>query len=46
MIEGTPDVREKLDELGIPLLVDSSALEETPLGRMEWMKLYGRAAGA
>ena len=41
MIEGTPDVREKLDELGIPLLVDSSALEETPLGRMEWMKLYG-----
>lgn len=45
MIEGTPDVREKLDELGIPLLVDSSALEETPLGRMEWMKLYGVLLG-
>ena len=45
MIEGTPDVREKLDELGIPVLVDSSALEETPLGRMEWMKLYGVLLG-
>ena len=45
MIEGTPDVREKLDELGIPLLVDSSALEETPLGRMEWIKLYGLLLG-
>lgn len=33
MIEGTPDVREKLDELGIPLLV-TALLEETPLGRM------------
>ena len=45
MIEGTPDVREKLDELGIPVLVDNSALEETPLGRMEWMKLYGVLLG-
>ena len=45
MIDGTPDVREKLDELGIPVLVDSSALEETPLGRMEWMKLYGVLLG-
>ena len=45
MIEGTPDVREKLDELDIPMLVDSSALEETPLGRMEWMKLYGVLLG-
>ena len=45
MIEGTPDVREKLDELDIPVLVDNSALEETPLGRMEWMKLYGVLLG-
>ena len=45
MIEGTPDVREKLDDLDIPVLVDSSALEETPLGRMEWMKLYGVLLG-
>ena len=45
MIDGTPDVREKLDELGIPVLVDSSALEDTPLGRMEWMKLYGVLLG-
>ena len=27
--------------LGIPVLVDSSSRESHPLGRSEWMKLYG-----
>lgn len=40
MINHTPDVKEKLEELGIPVLVEQSSYEKHPLGRTEWVKLY------
>ncbi|MEA4897545.1 MAG: ABC transporter substrate-binding protein [Christensenellaceae bacterium] len=40
MIAHAPQVREKLEDLGIPVLVDRSSLEVHPLGRTEWLKLY------
>lgn len=45
MIAYAPDVKEKLEELGIPVLVDCSNQEEHPLGRGEWIKLYGALLG-
>lgn len=41
MIYHTPEVKEKLEELGIPVLVEKSSYESHPLGRLEWIKLYG-----
>ncbi len=41
MIYHEPAVKEKLTELGIPVLVETSSYEEHPLGRLEWIKLYG-----
>lgn len=41
MINHSPDVKDKLEELGIKVLVDQSSSEPHPLGRTEWMKLYG-----
>ena len=41
MIEHTPEVREKLRQLGIPVLVDYASDEPHPLGRTEWVKFYG-----
>ena len=41
MIYHKPEVMEKLDELGIPVLVEYSGYERNPLGRLEWIKLYG-----
>ena len=41
MIFHAPEVRESLEKLGIPVLVDHSSYETEPLGRMEWIKLYG-----
>ena len=41
MIGHASDVKDKLEELGITVLVDKSSLEEHPLGRTEWIKLYG-----
>ncbi len=40
MINHTPDVAEKLKELGINVLIDQSSHESHPLGRTEWIKLY------
>lgn len=40
MIGHASDVREKLLELGINVIVDHSSLEPHPLGRTEWIKLY------
>ena len=45
MSEHVPKVREKLDELGIPVFVDRSSYETHPLGRCEWVKVYARIAG-
>ena len=40
MISHTPEVKEKLNALGIPVLTDLSSYEPHPLGRTEWIKLY------
>lgn len=41
MIYHNPEVKEQLERLGIPVLVERSSYESHPLGRMEWVKLYG-----
>lgn len=45
MIYHNPEVKEQLEGLGIPVLVDYSSYESDPLGRMEWIKLYGALLG-
>lgn len=40
MIYHTPKVKEMIEDLGIPVLVDRSSYEPHPLGRTEWIKLY------
>lgn len=40
MIYHSPEVKEKLEEFEIPVLVEHSSYESHPLGRTEWMKLY------
>lgn len=45
MIYHSPEVKEKLNALGIPVLVERSSYESHPLGRMEWIKLYGLLYG-
>lgn len=40
MIYHTPEVKEKLEQFGIPVLVEHSSYESHPLGRTEWLKLY------
>ena len=41
MISHNPEVKEQLERFDIPVLVDYSSYESNPLGRMEWIKLYG-----
>ena len=41
MILHNPEVKEKLEALGIPVLVERSSYETHPLGRLEWIRLYG-----
>jgi iron complex transport system substrate-binding protein len=41
MIYHNPEVKEKLESLGIPVMVERSSYEKDPLGRLEWIKLYG-----
>ena len=45
MIYHTPEVREQLLRLGIPVLVERSSYESHPLGRVEWIRLYGALLG-
>lgn len=45
MILHTPEVKEKLEELGIPVFIDTSSSEPHPLGRTEWVRLYGILTG-
>lgn len=45
MIYHTPEVKEQLERFGIPVLVDYSSYEPEPLGRTEWVKLYGLLTG-
>ena len=45
MIDGYPEVLEKFEELGIPSLVEDSSRESHPLGRVEWVKIFGALFG-
>lgn len=45
MIYHTPEVKEQLEKFGIPVMVDYSSYEKNPLGRTEWVKLYGLLTG-
>ncbi len=45
MIYHTPEVKEQLERLGIPVFVERSSYERHPLGRMEWVKVYGALLG-
>lgn len=45
MIYHTPEVKENLESFGVPVLVDRSSYEPHPLGRTEWVKLYGALLG-
>ena len=45
MIYHSPAVSEKLQGYGIPVLIERSSYEEDPLGRMEWIKVYGALLG-
>lgn len=40
MLMHSPEVMEKISELGIPVFIDYSSYESHPLGRTEWIKLY------
>ncbi len=45
MVYHTPEVKDQLEKFGIPVMVDYSSYETEPLGRTEWVKLYGLLAG-
>lgn len=45
MIYHSPATKEKLEALGIPVVVERSSYESHPLGRMEWIKFYGALFG-
>ena len=45
MIYHSPEVKEKLEAFGIPVLVEHSSYETHPMGRVEWIKLYGALLG-
>ncbi len=41
MILHAPDVQEMIENLGIPVFIDRASYESHPLGRTEWVKVYG-----
>lgn len=41
MLEHVPEVKEQLELLGIHVFEDHSSYEQSPLGRMEWIRVYG-----
>ncbi len=45
MIYHSPAISEKLTGYGIPVLIERSSYEQDPLGRMEWIKVYGAILG-
>lgn len=45
MILHSPEVIEKLNEFGVPVMIDASSSEKHPLGRVEWIKFYGALLG-
>lgn len=45
MIYHTPEVKEQLERLGVPVFVERSSYEKNPLGRMEWLKVHALLTG-
>ena len=45
MINHTPDVKQKLQDLGLVVLTEHSSAEAEVLGRIEWVKLLGAVFG-
>ena len=45
MIFHSPETKEQLEALGIPVLVDRASYEAHPLGRLEWIRLVGLLTG-
>lgn len=41
MITHSPEVVEKLEDFGIPVMIEYSSYESHPLGRVEWIKFFG-----
>ena len=41
MILHAPKVQEMIEQLGIPVFVEHASYEKHPLGRTEWVKVYG-----
>ncbi len=41
MIYHSPAIKEQLETLEIPVIVEKSSYETHPLGRVEWIKVYG-----
>ena len=41
MISHTPEVREMLEDFGIPVMIEYSSYEKHPLGRVEWVRFFG-----
>ncbi len=45
MILHNPKVQEMIEMMGVPVFIDRSSYENHPLGRTEWVKLYGALTG-
>lgn len=45
MISHAPEVKEKLNEFGIPVMIERSSYETHPFGRVEWVKFFGALLG-
>lgn len=45
MISHAPEVIEKLEDFGIPVMIEYSSYESHPLGRVEWVKFFGALLG-
>lgn len=44
-LNGSDKVYSKIEKLGIPMIYNGDWLEETPLGRAEWIKFFGAILG-
>ena len=45
MIYHSPKTAEQIESCGIPVLIERSSAESHPLGRLEWVRLYGLMLG-
>ena len=45
MISHAPEVIEKMEDFGIPVMIEYSSYESHPLGRVEWVKFFGALLG-